>query len=278
MAKFSQANRPMRVDTTLGEDVVLLTECAGEEGISVPFSYTLELLSENGSIDGKKLLRSPVTVTLDLAGGGKRFVHGLVRRFVQMGRTETKLFSYRVEIAPWLWFLQLSSECRIFQGKSVLDIVEEVFKKHGGSDFAVRCTKNYPKRDFCVQYRETHFNFVSRLLEDEGIFYFFEHTKDKHTLVLADANSAVKPCPDQESARMTAQAGLGQDQDVITDLEREHAVHTGKITLRDYDYLQPALQLESSISGDGKAEAYDYPGNYNKPDEGGSRSKRPGCS
>ena len=268
MPTYSQANRPMRVETTLGEDVLLLTDFSGEEAISAPFSYTLELLSEHGSVGGRTLLRSPVTVTVDLAGGGQRVVHGLVRRFVQLGRRDTNLYSYRAEIAPWLWFLSLSSECRIFQDMSVLDIVEQVFKDHGFSDFAIRCTRSYPKREFCVQYRETHLNFVSRLLEDEGIFYFFEHSQDKHTLVLADSNSAIKPCPDQGSARVAAQEGEWQHEDVVTDFEREDAVHTGKITLRDYDYLQPTLQLESSISGDGKSEAYDYPGHYTKPDEG----------
>jgi len=268
MATYSQAKRPMRIDTALGADVVLLTALSGEEGISTPFSYTLDLLSEDASVDGKKLLRSPATVTLELAGGSKRYIHGLIRRFVQLGRSETKLISYSAELVPWLWFLSLSSDCRIFQNLSVLDIVEQVFKAQGFSDFQIKCTKSYPKREFCVQYRETHLNFVSRLMEEEGIFYFFEHTKDKHVLVLADANSAVKPCPDQPTARMAVQVGEWQEQDVVTEFEREHAVHTGKITLRDYDYLQPTLQLESSISGDGKAEIYEYPGSYAKPDEG----------
>ena len=267
MAKYSQAKRPMRIDTTLGAEALLLASLAGEEGISSPFSYTLELLSEDPSVDAKKLLRSPATVTVDLPDGSKRYVHGLISRFVQLGRAD-ELTSYRAELVPWLWFLSLSSDCKIFQNLSVLEIVEQVFKAQGFSDFQIKCTKSYAKREFCVQYRETHLNFVSRLMEEEGIFYFFEHSKDKHVLTLADANSAVKPCPGQATARMAVQAGAWQEQDVVTAFEREHAVHTGKITLRDYDYLQPTLQLESSVSGDGKAEAYDYPGNYTKPDQG----------
>src|SRR5439155_15134904 len=128
--------------------------------------------------------------------------------------------------------------------------------------------KSYPKREFCVQYRETHLNFVSRLLEDEGIFYFFEHSKDKHTLTLADGNSAATSCPGQATARMASMAGPWQGEDVVTAFQREQAVHTGKVTLRDYDYLQPTTQLESSVAGQGAAEAYDYPGSYTKPDEG----------
>ncbi len=257
----------MRIDTDLGEDVLLLEGFAGEEEISTPFRFTLELLSENPSIDGERLLRSPAALTLRLADGSKRFVHGRISRFIQLGRTED-LTSYSAELVPWLWLLSLSSDCKIFQNLSVLEIVEQVFKAQGYSDFEIKCTKSYAKREFCVQYHETHLNFVSRLMEEEGIFYFFAHSKDKHVLTLADANSAVKPCPGQSTARMATQSGDWQREDVVTAFQREHAVHTEKITLRDYDYLQPSLQLESSVSGKGKSEAYDYPGIFTKLDEG----------
>ena len=146
--------------------------------------------------------------------------------------------------------------------------MEEVFKPHGFSDFQVKCTKSYAKREFCVQYRETPLDFVSRLLEQEGIFYFFQHSRDKHVLTLADTNSAVQPCPGQASARMAAAAGAWQGEDVVLAMQLENSVHTGKVTLRDYDYLQPSLQLESSVSGKGPAETYDYPGSYAKLDAG----------
>src|SRR5437660_639260 len=188
MATYTQSKRSMKVDTALGADVLLLDGFAGDEGVSTPFFYTLDLLSEDASIDAKKLLRSAVVVTLELAESGPRIIHGLVRRFVQLGRSEAKLTTYRAEVVPWLWFLSLSSECKIFQDLSVLDIIEKVFKAQGYNDFQIKCTKSYPKREYCVQYRETHLNFVSRLMEEEGIFYFFEHSKDKHVLTLADAN------------------------------------------------------------------------------------------
>ncbi|MGH8620727.1 MAG: type VI secretion system Vgr family protein, partial [Burkholderiales bacterium] len=224
-------------------------------------------LSEDPAIDGEALLRTPASVTLKVGDGGERAIHGLISRFAQFGRTE-QLTTYRAEVVPWLWFLSLSSDCRVFQNLSVLDIAEQVFKDQGYSDFEIRCTKSYAKREYCVQYRETHLNFVSRLLEDEGIFYFFEHADDKHVLVLADSPSAVKACPNQAGARMAATPGPWQEEDVVTAFEREHAVHAGKVTLRDYDYLQPALQLESSVSGDGDREVYDYPGKFAALEEG----------
>ena len=205
MSVYVQTNRPFRVETALGADALLLDGFAGEEGVSTPFRFTLDLVSEDDAIDGGSLLRTPVTVTVQLADDQERIIHGLVSRFVQLGQSESgDLTSYRAEVVPWLWFLSLSSECKIFQNMSVLDIAEDVFKAQGYSDFELKCVKSYPKREYCVQYRETHLNFVSRLLEEEGIFYFFKHSASNHVLTLADHNSAVEPCPGQATARMAA--------------------------------------------------------------------------
>ncbi len=261
MGKYTQANRLMRVTTGLGQDVLLLQGLAGQEGVSTPFSYNLDLWSENASLDPQQLLRDPVCVTLELPGTAKRTIHGCVSRFVQLGRHDD-LVAYRAEMVPWLWFLSLSSNCKIFQHLTVLEIVEKVFKAHGYSDFQMKCGRTYPKREFCVQYRETDLNFVSRLLEEEGIFYYFEHSNDKHVLILADDSSRVDACPGQSVARMAAQAGGWQQEDVVTSLQLEHAVHVGKVTVRDYDYLQPTIQLERSVSGNGTGEVYEYPGSY----------------
>ena len=267
MTKYSQAGRPLRVDTKLGTDKLLLGAFSGEEAVSEPFHFVLELFSEDPAVDGAQLLRTPVSVTIELPAGGQRLIHGLVSRFTQLNRLG-ELTVYRAEVVPWLWFLSLSKDCRIFQNLSVLEIIEKIFKDQGFSDFQIKCNKSYAKREFCVQYRETHLSFVSRLMEEEGIFYFFQHSSSKHILTLADANSAVQPCQGQASARMAAAAGDWQGEDVVLSLQLENAVHTDKVTLRDYDYLQPSLQLENSVAGQGPAEFYDYPGSYTKLDAG----------
>ncbi|HEV8263938.1 MAG TPA: type VI secretion system tip protein TssI/VgrG [Gemmatimonadales bacterium] len=267
MANYSQAGRPLRVDTKLGTDKLLLGAFAGEEAVSEPFHFVLELFSEDPAVDGAQLLRTPVSVTIELPAGGQRLIHGLISRFTQLNRLG-ELTVYRAEVVPWLWFLSLSKDCRIFQNLSVLEIIEKVFKDQGFSDFQIKCNKSYAKREFCVQYRETHLDFVSRLMEEEGIFYFFQHSSSKHMLTLADANSAVQPCQGQASARMAAAAGGWQAADVVLSLQLENAVHTGKVTLRDYDYLQPSLQLENSVAGQGPAEIYEYPGSYTQLDAG----------
>lgn len=269
MGKFSQDDRPFRVDTALGKDELLLQGFTGDEGVSIPFSYTLDLLSEDAAVDAEKLLRTAVTLTLELADGGERVVHGLINRFSQSGQTQTgELTAYRAQVVPWFWFLSLSSDCKIFQNLTALEIVEKVFKARGFSDFEIKCVKPHAKREYCVQYRETDLNFVCRLLEEEGVFYFFRHSKSKHVLVLADDNSAVKPCPTQSKVRMAVQSGGWEEEDVVTALQREHVTHIGKVTLRDYDYLQPSLSLESSVSGKGKEPVYDYPGMFTTLDDG----------
>jgi type VI secretion system secreted protein VgrG len=264
MADYSQADRIMRVETALGKDVLLLKGLTGDEGISKPFHFTLDLLSEKPNVKATDLLRKPVVVHLELPGGKERPIHGIISRFVQLGQSEGEEFTaYRAEMVPWLWFFAMTADCKIFQNKTVLEIVEQVFKDQGYSDFEIKCVKSYPQREFCVQYRESHLNFVSRLLEEEGIFYFFRHTDSKHVLTLADNSSAVKACEQQSTARMAAQSGASQKEGVVLGLECEQAAHLGKVTLSDYDYLKPSLKLESSVSGDGKGELYDYtfPGN-----------------
>ena len=264
---YSQASRPMRVDTALGPDVLLLEAFSGMEAVSRPFAYTVELLSEDPAIVANDVLRTPVCVTVVASDGSERLIHGLVRSFSQGGRSDD-LVSYRAEVAPWLWFLSLTTDCRIYQNLSVPEILEEVFGGFGYTDYQFNLVKPHPKRVFTVQYRETYLNFVSRLMEDEGIFYFFEHSTDKHMLMIVDDKTAVKPCPAQSVAPMASQTGSWREEDVVTDLECEDAVHTGKVTLRDYDPQQPLLQLESSVAGEQPEEWYDYPGGYTSLDDG----------
>ncbi len=259
MAIYTQANRPMRVDTVLDPDVLLLDSMRGIEGISQPFSFHLDLLSEDKSMEPMALLRTPMVVTMNLHNGGKRFIHGLVSRFVQLGQKE-ELTAYRADIVPWSWFLSLSRESRIYQKLSVPDIIEKVIRDQGYSDFEFRCNQKHEPREYCVQYRESHLNFISRLMEEEGIFYFFEHTQDKHMLVITDHNGAMAPCPELSEVRFHSQAA--PDEDVVRSIEHEMSAWVGTVTLRDYDFTHPSLSLESSLTGGGVEEVYDYPGRY----------------
>lgn len=256
---LTQANRPIKLNTVLGPDTLLLLGFSGHESLSHPFVYETELVSEDPAIDADKLLRTSAALSLVLEDGEERTVHGMVSRFVQLHQDEGLTF-YRARIVPWLWFLELSRDARIFQKLTVLEIVEKVFRDRGFSDFEIRCQRSYPKREYCVQYQESDLAFVSRLLEVEGIFYFFEHAQDKHVLILGDDNSAFVACPHKEKASM--RTGGHVEEEGIHRLRWEHSVHTGTVTLRDYDPLQPTLDLTATLSGDEQQELYEYPGAY----------------
>ena len=195
MSTYTQVERPIQIVTPLGEDVLLLEALEGRESVSQPFSFELSLLSEQRQIDFETAVGMRATVKFVHDGGCLRYLNGHVVSFSQGGSVQN-LYRYRATLVPWLWLLSYSGGCRIFQHKTVPDIVAQIFRERGFSqDFSLRLGGTYEPREYCVQYRETDFGFVSRLLEEEGICYFFEHAEDKHTLVLTDQSSKFVACP-----------------------------------------------------------------------------------
>ena len=193
MPKFTQADRPITVTTPLGPDVLLLNGFSGHEGISQLFRFELDLLAEFGNdVRFESLLGQKLTIHLTLPDKKKRHFNGVCIRVSEGEQDAAKTFrDYRAEIVPSLWFLTRKAQSRIFQHMTVPDILKKVVT---GFDVAWEISGKFEPRDFCVQYRETDFNFASRLMEEEGIFYFFEHANGKHTLILADDSSAYPAC------------------------------------------------------------------------------------
>ena len=191
---LTQATRQIAIDTPLGEDVLLLRSFQGHEELSRLFTFHLDLVSENSSIKYEDIVGQSVTVRLTLADSSQRYWNGFVSRFVQADQ-DSKVTVYHATMVPWLWFLDQTTDCRIFQTKSAPDIIKQIFKEYGYNDFSLRLYGDFVKRDYCVQYRESDFNFVSRLMEEEGICYFFEHENGKHTLILGNDPAAHKTCP-----------------------------------------------------------------------------------
>jgi type VI secretion system secreted protein VgrG len=266
----TQAGRPLYATTPAGADVLLLEGFTGEEGISMPFSYDLRFVSESDNIiSADTLLRKPTTITIVLQGGGKKYISGWVNRFVQTGRRQ-HFSGYEATIVPWLWFLTLDYDCKIFQKMTVPDIIEKVFKDAGYTDFQLKTYKSYSPRDYCVQYRETSFNFVSRLMEEEGIYYYFEHSDGTHTMVLTDSPPGITSCPGEDSFKVWTDASQAVGFDVISSLEWTKVSTTGKVTLNDYNFETPSTDLKSSASGTEKNEIYDYPGKFDDHDGGGN--------
>jgi type VI secretion system secreted protein VgrG len=274
---YTQADRPIRIKTKLGETELLLQRFSGSEGISIPFEFQVDMLSENPSVDLTSLLKTPAAITLRLADGSERFIHGRFNRLVELGRGQANLTVYQGTIVPWLWFLSLHFDCRIFQEKTPVEIIEQVFKDQGFTDYDTRLQKTYVKRDYCVQYRETDLNFVSRLMESEGIFYFFEHREDKHTLVLADSPSNVQDCPQQSNARFGLAHHMTEEDDLILEMGREENMLAAKVSLTDYNFETPSTDLMANVpsfsSQAATGEEYDYPGKYGKKDDGETYAK-----
>ncbi|MCK6556319.1 type VI secretion system tip protein VgrG [Candidatus Binatia bacterium] len=267
---YTQDDRLIAIDTPLGKDALLLDRMRGVEAISRPFRFELDLLSEKENLRADDLLGQRVLVRLRLQDGTHRPISGIVSRFV-LAETDQRLTAYRMEVVPWLWLLTRKSGCRIFQEKTVPEIVEHIFKEAGFKDYRLQLRGSYAPRDYCVQYRETDFNFVSRLMEQYGIAYFFEHGEEKHTLVMADEPGAFPVCPGQSSARC-ATTGLMHDDDVVREVRIEHVLRTGKYALGDFNFETPTTSLLASVSSTQALasgyEVYDYPGEYAQRGEG----------
>ena len=197
---YTQTSRHIAISTPLGKDVLLLRGFTGSEGISQLFHFDLDLLSESDSIKFQDIVGKNVTLRIFDAKGDERYWNGFISRFSQ-GSQDLRLIGYRAQMVPWLWFLTRTADCRIFQNKTVPDIIKKIFSDLKFQDFELRLYGDFTPRDYCVQYRETDFNFVSRLMEEEGIYYYFNHQKKKHVLILANDPAAHEACPAQKTAR-----------------------------------------------------------------------------
>jgi len=274
---ITQDNRLISLTTSAGADVLLLDSVSGVEAVSRPFRYVLTMLSEietgnPSKIVPHQLVGTSMTVKVSLTSVtlgetiGSRCITGLCERFAQSGQDEEFAF-FSATIVPWFSFLNYATNCRIFQDQDVTDIISAVVSAHGYTGFLrLELTKTYTKRDYCVQYRETDFAFVSRLLEDEGIYYYFEHNDGNHVMVLADAPSCYKDAPVQSSFKYAPVAGQDVAADSVSSWQVEESMSPGKWTTRDYHHEAPANFWERSepsttAAAEGmKFEAYEFPG------------------
>jgi type VI secretion system secreted protein VgrG len=276
LGEYTQANRMIRVETVLGKDALLLQGFRGQEGISRLFHFDLYMHSENRAIQMDSVVGKEATVVVVLPDKKERYINGVISSFSQAGSTPLemgttpKVFAhYSATLVPWMWMLTRTSDCRIFQEMTVPDIIAGIFQEHK-LDFKNRLHGAFKPREYCVQYRETDFNFVSRLMEEEGIFYFFEHEADKHTLVMADDPSEFKPTPLQSDVSYKSLIGEQRHEDVVTEWSVGQEVRPGRYAINDFNFKQPLLDLMAGVGGKDqrKLEVYDYPGEYVNRDEG----------
>jgi type VI secretion system secreted protein VgrG len=268
-----QAERAVDIFTPLGDDVLLFHRMTATEALGRLFQFELDLLSKDPNIKFDDLLGQNVTVRLELPQDKTRYFKGFVSRFSLSGSLGD-LSAYTVTVHPWLWFLTRTADCRIFQEMTVPDIIKQVFRDHGFTDFEEALSGSYRKWTYCVQYRETDFNFVSRLMEQEGIYYYFKHEKDKHTLVLSDSVSSHEPFPGYEKIPFfPPDEHLRREEHHIHEWTVSQEVQPGIYALNDYDFERPKanLQVKSSIQrghARAKMEIFDYPGEYTQTGDG----------
>jgi type VI secretion system secreted protein VgrG len=253
-----------------------LVSFRGEEYLSGLFHFTLELKSTAKTAAFSNIVGKPVGLEIELAQDGvQRHIHGIVGRFVQGGHDDRQA-TYFADLYPWLWLLSHGSDCRIFQEKTVPDIIKQVFGDVGQTDFKAELQSSYSPRIYCVQYNETHLDFVSRLMEEAGIFYFFRHSSSKHELVLADAGSVCGPCTGSDVIRCSPLSDV-ELENVMISCSIEESVVPGIYSHDDFNFETPSTDLETKASGTKGSEptrrlVFEYPGGFADSGAGGKLS------
>jgi len=282
MPKYTQEDRMIAISTPLGVDSLLLEVVAGREAISELFEFQLELLAEpETTIAFDKVLGQAVTMRVDLPDGTKRFINGIVNRFAQAEELrgphgDVTFIRYRASVVPKLWLLTRRARCRIFQHVAVPAILREVLT---GLDVTFDLRGTYEPRDYCVQYRETDFAFASRMMEEEGIYYYFDHADGKHTMIVADTPQGHLPGQIADPVIYEGALGGNRPEDRILSWVKTQEIRSGKSTLWDHCFELPGQNLQGhsttqeavavgtithklQVGGNAELELYDYPGGY----------------
>lgn len=278
MPVTTQKDRLISISTPLGEDYLLLNKIRAEEKISELYEVDVELLYDEEEddeykitfIDGNQLIGKTVTLSIEQEDGGKRVISGMVNQFVQVGRNR-RFTAYYATIVPHVWRLTRIFQSRIFQQKSVREILKEVFK---GYEIKDQLQADYKPRNYCVQYQESDFDFASRLMEEEGIYYYFEHSGDTEKLILRDNFTQPEDCPSKSELNIYKEDSGKPWESAVKHWQTTYRLQTGKVTLWDNNFQLPNKKLEaeklSAIeSGNNKKmETYQFPAGYARKYDG----------
>ncbi len=251
---------------------VAVADFTVNEGISSCFTMDLTLVSEDKIKKPEEMLEKEGLLTLP-GGPGERYFHGVISHFILMGQNG-RFYTYRANVVPSLWFLTLNKDCRIFQSMTVPDIVKEILKDNkietDKYEFRLLEEAKFKKRRYCVQYRETDLGFISRLLEEEGIYYFFEHQKDKHLLVFSNSTVGYRPIEGIATIKYKSGGGMVASEESISKFMQLRSVRPGLISQTAYNFKTPSAYQESEARGETneKYEIYDFPHNYGNTDDG----------
>lgn len=267
---FTQESRHLRVQSGLGNDVLLLRRFGGVEGLSRLFHFELDLLSHNGAIKPQDIVGDNISICIEPEGQSQRFFNGFVKSFQYGGLEKRGLYSYKAEVVPWFWFLGKRTDCRVFQNQTVQEIVEFIFNELGFPDYVFALTEQHPKIEYCVQYNESDLDFICRLLEHEGIYYFFEHQPDKNILHLADNASHYS---DLLPNVIEHSSGL-RNQNYIRQWQHLYQYCSGAYAQTDFNFekFNQSLLTETSttikLKNNASFPRFEFPGSYRENEQG----------
>lgn len=273
----TQSTRHLAISTPLGTDELLLIRLDGTEELSELFEFEAEMFSKKSSHDPRQIVGQRVSLRITHENDQERLISGFVSEFRQCGWCD-RATTYRAKIVPWLWFLTQSSDCRIFQEKTAPEIVEDVFRTLGFSDFEFRLKEEYDRREYCVQYRETDYQFVSRLLEEEGIFFYFEHDGKAERMIMSDQPDGFYSLP-KDRIEFNVDQHTGEFLEQIKTWEHRFQFCSGRYSQQDFNFKTPANSLLSGeetlvpVAACKKFEVYDNHGRHWNRDRGRRMSK-----
>ena len=279
----TQDNRLLRISTPLGKDFLLVNKLSASEGLSEMFSVDAAFFqAERGGgteptmVDASQILGKRVTGEIARGEGPSRYINGIVNRLSQ-GVRHVRFTFYNVSIVPEVWLLTQCFQSRIFQHKTVPQILEEVLE---GFNFKIELQGDFKPRNYCAQYQETDWDFISRLMEEEGIFYFFEHSDGNHQMIIANDPRSHRDCPNKNEIPFFTRVEGDDLVSSVLSWHKDYQLMTGKVTFWDYNFELPTQKLDAeqpsrfTIGGNGELEVYDFPGGYARKydgiDKGGS--------
>lgn len=272
MLSYTETNRAIQLQVSIGNTQLLPVAVHADLSISAEYNIELEVLSSSDTIDPQQLLTKPVGITLQVTESATpHYLHGIVSSMRSGPKTTQGHRRYKLSLAPWLWLLSHAADCRIFQNASVIDIAETIFKSFGFTDYTTsKLHQTYPKLDYCVQYNETHLNFIKRIFHEAGIFYYFQFEAGKHQLILADSASSYQNIA---AAKMSYARGQVNTSRILS-WQHQHNYFTPQVATTDYNFESPTTELLAAaksaiLSGNyNSLEAFYYPGNYQQSSQG----------
>ena len=277
---FTEDNRIIKLTTPLGENALILTSLRGREAISELFHFEVEAVWQTSSpLKFTDILGKTITVAID--DGTKRYINGIVYSVEQGVRDRQRgLTQYTLRVAPNTWVLTRNVQSRIFQQKSVPDIVKEVIANMGlSATFKSSLQGTYQPRDYCVQYRESDFAFISRLMESEGIFYFYQHDASQHTLVIADKAAVFQDVAPGPAIEFEEVLGGIREKNRIFEWVKAQEIRSGKFSQNDWNFETPSTNLLTDeifaqrVANNQQLEIYEHPGDYMQKSDGETLTK-----